>query len=94
MALSGAVFINRKNKHDAIKAFDQVGNDMKRKGVSRRKREAFLPNQRVERVTQRRKSSMIYVHSDSESLLRTGGLALASVEGKKLGSFDSRSTSH
>ncbi|EPQ27691.1 uncharacterized protein PFL1_04829 [Pseudozyma flocculosa PF-1] len=34
MLLSGAVFINRKNRHDSIKAFAQVGADMKRKNLS------------------------------------------------------------
>ncbi|KAN0064204.1 1-acylglycerol-3-phosphate O-acyltransferase [Thecaphora frezii] len=34
MLLSGAVFINRKNRHDSIKAFAQVGADMKRRNLS------------------------------------------------------------
>lgn len=34
VALSGAVFIDRKNRNNSIKAFDQVGNDMKRRNVS------------------------------------------------------------
>ncbi|CAO1630531.1 unnamed protein product [Sympodiomycopsis kandeliae] len=34
MALSGAVFIDRKNRNDAVKAFNQVGAEMKRKKLS------------------------------------------------------------
>lgn len=34
MSLSGAVFIDRKNRKDAVKAFNQVGNEMKKKQVS------------------------------------------------------------
>lgn len=34
VSLSGAVFIDRKNRHDAVKAFDQVSKAMKDKGVS------------------------------------------------------------
>ncbi|PWN54332.1 1-acylglycerol-3-phosphate O [Violaceomyces palustris] len=34
MALSGAVFINRKDRKDSIKAFAKVGDDMKRKNLS------------------------------------------------------------
>lgn len=34
VALSGAVFINRKNRKDAVAAMQQVGVDMKKKGVS------------------------------------------------------------
>ncbi|KAK8844606.1 hypothetical protein IAR55_006453 [Kwoniella newhampshirensis] len=34
MSLSGAVFINRKIRKDAIKALEQAGDDMKKKGVS------------------------------------------------------------
>lgn len=36
MYLSGAVFIDRKNRHDAVKAFNQVAKAMKDKMVSRR----------------------------------------------------------
>ncbi|WWD22843.1 hypothetical protein CI109_107337 [Kwoniella shandongensis] len=34
MTLSGAVFINRKNRKDAIKVLEQAGDDMKKRGVS------------------------------------------------------------
>ncbi|OWZ45843.1 lysophosphatidate acyltransferase [Cryptococcus neoformans] len=34
MSLSGAVFVNRKNRHDAVKALAIAGEDMKKKGVS------------------------------------------------------------
>ncbi|ORY27361.1 hypothetical protein BCR39DRAFT_538480 [Naematelia encephala] len=34
MSLSGAVFIDRKNRKDAVKALEQAANDMKHKGVS------------------------------------------------------------
>lgn len=34
VSLSGAVFIDRKNRHDAVKAFEQVADAMKTKGVS------------------------------------------------------------
>lgn len=33
MLLSGAVFIDRKNRNDAVKAFNQVGSEMKRQKV-------------------------------------------------------------
>ncbi|ADV24659.1 lysophosphatidate acyltransferase [Cryptococcus gattii E566] len=34
MSLSGAVFVNRKNRHDAVKALAIAGEDMKKKGIS------------------------------------------------------------
>ncbi|WVR03265.1 hypothetical protein IAU60_000256 [Kwoniella sp. DSM 27419] len=34
MSLSGAVFINRKNRKHALAAMEQAGNDMKKRGVS------------------------------------------------------------
>ncbi|CEH18256.1 1-acylglycerol-3-phosphate o-acyltransferase [Ceraceosorus bombacis] len=34
MSLSGAVFIDRKNRHDAVKAFNQVGAEMKKRKLS------------------------------------------------------------
>ncbi|PWO00507.1 acyltransferase-domain-containing protein [Tilletiopsis washingtonensis] len=34
MSLSGAVFIDRKNRHDAVKSFNQVGQEMKKNGLS------------------------------------------------------------
>ncbi|KAK4686994.1 lysophosphatidate acyltransferase, partial [Tremellales sp. Uapishka_1] len=34
MSLSGAVFVNRKNRKDAVKTMQQAGDDMKKKGVS------------------------------------------------------------
>lgn len=37
MLFSGAVFIDRKNRHDAVKSFNQVGDAMKRKKVSGRR---------------------------------------------------------
>lgn len=36
MSLSGAVFVNRKNSKDAVKAMNAAGEDMKRQGVSTR----------------------------------------------------------
>ncbi len=33
MSLSGAVYINRKNRKDAVRALEQAGDDMKKKGV-------------------------------------------------------------
>lgn len=35
VALSGAVFVNRKNQKSAIAAMSRAGEDMKRRGVSR-----------------------------------------------------------
>ncbi|WVQ85206.1 hypothetical protein IAT38_007371 [Cryptococcus sp. DSM 104549] len=34
MSLSGAVFVNRKNRKDAVRALEIAGDDMKKKGVS------------------------------------------------------------
>ncbi|EIW73132.1 hypothetical protein TREMEDRAFT_67225 [Tremella mesenterica DSM 1558] len=33
LALSGAVFVDRRNRHDAVKAIQKAGDDMKKKGV-------------------------------------------------------------
>jgi hypothetical protein len=40
VSLSGAVFIDRKNRHDAVKSFNQVGQEMKKNGVSASSRQA------------------------------------------------------
>lgn len=34
MSLSGAVFVNRSNRHDAVKAMNAVGEEMKRRDIS------------------------------------------------------------
>ncbi len=34
VSLSGAVFVDRKNRHDAVKVMEKAGDDMKKKGVS------------------------------------------------------------
>ncbi|RXK36661.1 lysophosphatidate acyltransferase [Tremella mesenterica] len=34
VALSGAVFVDRRNRHDAVKAIQKAGDDMKKKGIS------------------------------------------------------------
>jgi lysophosphatidate acyltransferase len=35
VSLSGAVFVDRKNSKDAVKAMNAAGEDMKKQGVSR-----------------------------------------------------------